>query len=68
MHRKLARVLVSGPRAWEAGVGRKLKFHCILSCSVVYELFIFQEKNKLDFFFQLSGMKFSREGKAADYL
>lgn len=50
-------------------MGRKLKFHCILSCSVVYELFIFQEKNKLNFFFfSLNDMKFSREGKEADYL
>lgn len=34
MHRKLAVVLVSGQKDWEAGVGRKLKFHCILSCTV----------------------------------
>lgn len=46
---KLAIVLVSRQRDWEAGVGRKLKFHYILSFTVgkkfiVYELFIFQNK------------------------
>lgn len=31
-------------------------------------IFIFQEKNKLNFFFKFNDIKFSREGKEADYL